>query len=144
MSAHSRRRHTASSGRSRPSKRPPVRQRHCSWSPSSGEWTYSSESEAAAERKAAEVNAAARRQAQQTLEEAEAEAARIIGDARNERIRLVGELARERSVLEETRTRLSGFLTDALEEVESATQSEAATVQHLDEARAVRTSSGHH
>jgi cell division septum initiation protein DivIVA len=104
-----------------------------------------SESEAAAERKAAEVTAAARRQAQQTLEEAEAEAARIIGDARNERIRLVGELARERSVLEETRTRLSGFLTGALEEVEGATQrSEAATVQHLDEARAVRTSSAHH
>lgn len=104
-----------------------------------------SESEAAAERKAAEVTGEARRVAQRTLEEAEAEAARIIGDARNERKRLVGELARERTVLEETRTRLSGFLTDALEEVESATQrSEAATVQDLDNARAVRTSSAHH
>ena len=65
-------------------------------------------------------------------------------DARHERTRLVEELARERSVLEETRTRLSGFLTDALEEVGTATgMSEgSANVQDLDEARAVRTSTG--
>jgi dsDNA-specific endonuclease/ATPase MutS2 len=102
------------------------------------------EREAAIERKAAEVTAGARQQAQEMLEHAEAEAASIIADARNERTRLVEELARERSVLEQTRTRLSGFLTDALEEVEGATERGGApNVQNLDEARAVRTSGAH-
>jgi cell division septum initiation protein DivIVA len=103
-----------------------------------------SESEAAAERKAAEVAARARQQAQEMLEHAQAQAAGIIAAAQDERTRLVEELARERSVLEQTRTRLSGFLTDALEEVEAATETDGApNVQNLDDARAVRTSGVH-
>ena len=56
----------------------------------------------------------------------------------------MNELAQERSVLEETRTRLSGFLTDVLEEVEGppASSDGPAAVRDLDEALAVRTSGG--
>ena len=96
-----------------------------------------SASEAEAERRAAEVTDAARRQAQQLLEDAQFQAARILADARHERTLLVEGL--ERSVLEDTRTRLSGFLTNALEEVAVAP---AANVRDLHEARAVRTSTG--
>ena len=57
---------------------------------------------------------------QESEAEAEREAARIVAAAGLERARLVDELAQERLVLEEMRTRLSGFLTDVLEEVEVA------------------------
>jgi hypothetical protein len=52
-------------------------------------------------------------------------------------------MARERSVLEETRTRLSAFLAEALREVEAAPaagESKGRNVRDLDEVRAVRTS----
>ena len=68
--------------------------------------------------------AAAKQQQRDVLQvseaEAEREAARIVAAAGQERARLVDELAQERLILEQMRTRLSGFLTDALEEVEVA------------------------
>jgi hypothetical protein len=54
----------------------------------------------------------------------------------------VEELAQERSVLEETRTRLSGFLTRVLEEVEIGMSEGSVNVRDLDEARAARTLDG--
>ena len=78
------------------------------------------ESEADAERSAAQITGDARRRARELVEEAELEAARIVGAAERERTQLVDELlARQRSVFEETRAKLSGFLADALEEVDS-------------------------
>lgn len=74
------------------------------------------ESEAEAER----ITEHARRQARDLLEEAEREATRIVDAAGQERAQLMNELAHERSVWEETRTRISGFLVDVLEEVEGA------------------------
>ena len=99
-------------------------------------------SEAKAERKAADITDHARRRANELLEEAKVEAERIIAVAGQERARLVAKLADERSILEETRTRLSGFLTDVLDEVGAAstTVEEPANVRDLDEARSVRTS----
>ncbi len=99
-------------------------------------------SEAEAERKAADISDRARRRANELLEEAKVEAERIIAAAGEERARLVAQLADERSILEETRTRLSGFLTDVLDEVgaKSTTSAEPANVRDLEEARAVRTS----
>jgi vacuolar-type H+-ATPase subunit H len=99
------------------------------------------ESEVEAEHKAAEIIESARRQTQGLLEEAEVEAARIVATASQQRERLVEELANERSDFEETRARLSGFLTSALEEVDAApgTGDGPANIRDLDEARAVRT-----
>lgn len=101
------------------------------------------ESEAEAERKAAERVGDARRRAQEVLDEAELEAARIVGAAERERAQLVDELlARQRSVFEETRAKLSGFLSDVLEEVEGmpAERETPAQSRSLDEALTVRTS----
>jgi vacuolar-type H+-ATPase subunit H len=101
------------------------------------------ESEGEAERKAAEIAADARRQAQELLEEAKLEAARIVGAAERERAQLVDELlVRQRSVFEETRERLAGFLSDALEEVEGMPAAREATAdsRNLDEALVARTS----
>lgn len=61
----------------------------------------------------------ARQQAQDMLAAAQVEAKAIVDGARQERLRLIGDVQRERAVLEETRTRLSGFLTGALDEVGS-------------------------
>jgi hypothetical protein len=97
---------------------------------------------AEADRTAAEVVDDARRQGELLLEEARREAARVVAAAHQKRMGLVGDLARERSVFEETRTRLSGFLADTLENIGAAstTDERPANVRELDEARATRTS----
>ena len=102
------------------------------------------ESEAEAERKTAALIDGARRQAQELLAEAELEAKRIVGAAGQERAQLEDKLAQERSVFEERRTRLSGFLADVLEEVEGtpAASDGPAHVRDLDGALSVTTSAG--
>jgi cell division septum initiation protein DivIVA len=98
------------------------------------------ESEAEAER----ITEEARHQVRDLLEEAELEAKRIVDAADQERAGLLSELAQERSILEETRTRLTGFLADALEEVEGtpAASPGPSNVHDLGEALRLRTSSG--
>jgi len=88
---------------------------------------------------AARITEDAQRQSRDLLEKAELEAARIVAGAGQERAWLVDELARERSVLEETRTRLSGFLADVLDEVEVplATSEGSANDRDPGEARGV-------
>jgi hypothetical protein len=80
------------------------------------------------------------------LEEAELEAKRIVVLAEQERAGLVNDLARERSVLEETRMRLSGFLADALEEVEGApvVGNGPAVVRDLDDVQGMTSAAADH
>jgi F0F1-type ATP synthase membrane subunit b/b' len=101
-------------------------------------------SEAEARHRAGTITEIAQRQAQERLDEAEVEARRVVTAAIREHARLLEELARERAVVEETRTRLSSFLVDVLEEVESvpATGEPPGNVRDLNEARGVRTSAG--
>jgi len=102
------------------------------------------ESQEEVEHRAVEITEDARRQARELLEAAELEAKEIVVAAGQERARLLNELARERAVVEETRTRLSTFLVDVLEEVEGppAASEGPANVRDLSEARGVRTSAG--
>jgi cell division septum initiation protein DivIVA len=101
------------------------------------------ESEAEAERRAAEITDNARRQAEDLLGKAELEAARIVDTARQERARLLKELERERSVFEERRMSLSGFLNRALEEVDAPSADDrAANVRELDDELRIRASAG--
>jgi vacuolar-type H+-ATPase subunit H len=103
---------------------------------------FQRESEAEAEGRAAEVTRDAHRRAKELLEEAELEAARIVAAGHQERERLSADLAHERSVLEETRNRLSGYLTDVLSEVEAAPAAgdRSTNVRDLDEALRKRAS----
>jgi hypothetical protein len=100
-------------------------------------------SEAEALRRAGTITEIAQHKAQQRLEEAEIEARQIVTAAVRERTRLLKELERERAVVEETRTRLSSFLVDVLEEVDGApgASEPPANVRDLNEARGARTSS---
>jgi len=100
------------------------------------------EAQTRAEREAQETTQGAWKQARKLLEKAELEAGEIVAAAERERGRLVDELARERALVEETRTRLSGFLVDVLEEVDgtSAPGHESTNVMDLNEAREIRTS----
>jgi hypothetical protein len=99
-----------------------------------------SEAKADAERNAAEITEDARREAHELLQEARLEAAKIVAAAGDEHARLVEALARERLGLEDTRTELSGFLTGALDEVESvpAANDSSADVHDLDEVRTAK------
>ena len=109
----------ASSTRLLRSKKPRRKRRSCSSPPSDGEKISSREAKAEAERRAAELTEGAHREAKELLEKASLDAAAIVAAAGQERARLVDELAKERVVFEERRTRLAGFLADALEEVEA-------------------------
>ena len=86
----------------------------------------------------------ARLKARERLEEAGLEAKRIVDAAGQERAKLLDELARERSVFEERRTRLSGYLADVLDKVESTTAASEgpASDGQLDEELGVRMSTG--
>lgn len=101
---------------------------------------------AEAERRANEVTQAASTQARKLVEEAELEARAIVAAAERERGRLVDDLARQRAVVEETRTRLSTFLIDVLEEVDGvpapAPDSRSTNIRDLTQARERRTSAG--
>lgn len=72
----------------------------------------------AAERQAETLRRASHAEAEHIVGTARKEAQEIVDAAREERLRLVSDLRRERAAIEETRTRLSGFLTGVLEEVE--------------------------
>lgn len=102
------------------------------------------EREAEAEGKAAEITQGAWKQARKLLEKAEHDAKEIAATAERERARLVDALARERALVEETRTRLSAFLVDVLDEVEGVPPASQppTNVRDLGEAREIRTSAG--
>ena len=102
------------------------------------------EGAAEAERRASEITEAAWKQARKLVEKAELDAREIVAAAERERGRLVDDLARERALVEETRTRLSTFLVDVLEEVDGAPApgSTSTNVRDLTEAREMRTSAG--
>ena len=73
-----------------------------------------------------------RRTSRDLLEKAELEAREIVLAARRERAQLLNELAQERSALGDARARLSGFLADALEEVESPAETSEAPANAFD------------
>jgi cell division septum initiation protein DivIVA len=102
------------------------------------------EGAAEAERRANEITEAARTQARKLVEKAELDARAIVAAAERERGRLVDDLARQRALVEETRTRLSTFLVDVLEEVDGvpAPDSTSMNVRDLTQAREMRTSAG--
>lgn len=81
------------------------------------------------------------RQVRAVLEKAEFEAQAVVAAARDERTRILRELARECAAVEETRTKLSGFLTGVLDEIDAtpSVHEPSADVHDLSEARDMKT-----
>ena len=81
------------------------------------------------------------RQAREVLEKAELEAQAVVAAAHDERTRILGELARECAAVEETRTKLSGFLAGVLDEIDAtpSVHEPSADVHVLSEARDMKT-----
>ncbi len=81
------------------------------------------------------------RRAREVLKEAELEARAVVAAAQGERARILTELAQECAAVEETRKKLSRFLTDVLDEVDDGRPGDGSrdNVLELDEARGMRT-----
>jgi hypothetical protein len=81
------------------------------------------------------------RQTQEVLEEADLEAKAIVAAAQAERTERLTELARDLAAIEETRTKLSRFLTDVLEEIDDTRSADGSrdNVHQLGEARDMKT-----
>ena len=80
-------------------------------------------------------------QAHDVLEEADLEAKAIVAAAQAERTERLTELARDLAAIEETRTKLSRFLTDVLEEIDDTRSADGSrdNVHQLGEARDMKT-----
>jgi vacuolar-type H+-ATPase subunit H len=98
------------------------------------------ESEAEGDRRARAIIESAMTQARDLVDKANQAAGGIMADAHRERARLVDDLRRERARVEETRSRLSTFLVDVLDEVHTPRSARPATnVRDISEAREGRT-----